>query len=112
MNIELKLTVDEIKHIQQIIVIMRNFVIVATSNKDQLFKFSIILDVGSKIDKKVICLDEIYGSITRKKYKIKLKYHEAVILEKFLVDILNNESDPYNANLGRTIASQINQKLA
>ena len=112
MNIDLKLTVDEIKYIQQLIAIMRNFIIIATSKKEQLFMFSIILDVGNKVDKRAGSFEETFGITNRKKYKIKLKYHETVILEKFLDDVLSNETDPYNANMGRSITAQLNQKLA
>jgi len=112
MNIDIKFTVDEIKYIQQLIAIMRNFIIISTSKKEQLFMFSIVLDIGYKIDKRAGTLAETYGIVNRKKYKIKLKYHETVILEKFLDDILKNETDPYKVNMGRSVIAQLNQKLA
>jgi len=111
MNIELKLSIDEIKLMQQIIVITRN-VMITMRQRDQIFVFSIVLDIGQKIDKKALSLDNDFGTIGSKRYKVKFKYHEAVILEKFVVDMTMKETDPYSLTLVRNIANQINQKLA
>jgi len=111
MNIELKLSFDEINYICKLIELTRT-VLITMQKKDQIFVFSIVLDIGQKIVKKANSLDESLAIVNRKRYKVKFKYHECVILEKFVLDVLNKEIDPFNANLARSIANQVNQKLA
>lgn len=111
MNIDLKFSFDEIKYIQHLINLTRT-VIITVNKSDKKFIFSIVLDIGHKIEKKALTLDEVTASLNRKRYKIKFKYHEAVILERFILDILKTETDYFNRNLGLLITNQINQKLA
>jgi hypothetical protein len=111
MNIELKLTIDEIKFIQRNVEIIRPVSIKAL-NKTQFFTFSIFFDIAKKIETKANSLDCVFGAVSRKKYKMKFKFHEAVVLETFIVGIESVGFDPYNANLKRTISDQLNQKLA
>jgi hypothetical protein len=111
MNIELKLSIDEINYIDKLIELTRN-VMIGMQKKDQIFVFSIVLDIGQKVAKKCLTFENIYAPASNKKYKMKFKYHEAVILEKFVLDVLKTEIDDYNKHLGRNITSHINQKLA
>ena len=111
MNIELKLNFDEIhyiaKNIESILPVSLKAI-----NKTQFFTFSIIFDIAKMIKKKEILLDYGQGVNTKKKYKIKFKYHEAVILEKFMSGYQETEQDPFYANIARNITGQLNQKLA
>lgn len=111
MNVEIKMSYDEIKYIQHLIHVTRT-VLITMRKKDQIFVFSIVLDIGQKVERKATTLDDAFGSNSRKRYKMKFKYHEAVILEKFLLDTLKNETDAYNRNLALFITGKLNQKLA
>jgi len=111
MNIDLKLTVDEIIYISRNIEAVRPVSLKAISKLD-FFTWSIIFDVAQKVLKKEHSFDSSNGVDTRKKYKLKIKYHEAVVLEKFMSGYQDNESDHFYANMARNITSQINQKLA
>ena len=111
MNIDLKMNIDEILYVQKLIELTRTVYIIH-QNQNKKFIFSIVLDIGQKINKKASSLDEILSSVTKKKYKIKFKFHEAIILERFLIDVQQTENDPFNLNLARSIISQLNQKMA
>lgn len=111
MNIELRFTIDEIGYVKRLIDLTRN-VQVVKSDKNQLFLFSIVLDIGLKMDKKDLALESVFPATSRKRYKMKFKYHEASILEQFILNIQTTETDPYCINMARSIANQLNQKLA
>jgi len=111
MNIDLKLTVDEIIYISRNIEAIRPVSLKAVSKLDY-FSWSIIFDISQKVQKKEHSFDSANGVDTRKKYKLKIKYHEAVILEKFMNGYQYSEEDHFYANMARNITSQLNQKLA
>lgn len=111
MNIDLKFSIDEIKYIEMRAGITRS-VSVKTLKKDKLFAYSIMMDIAQKLEKKIKSFDDVLGVVGRKKYKVKLKFHEAIMLEIFILDLLKTEKDPYNLNLGLMITNQINQKFA
>ncbi|MDP2061328.1 MAG: hypothetical protein U1C58_06190 [Flavobacteriaceae bacterium] len=52
------------------------------------------------------------GKNAKKMHKVKLKYHEAAVLEVLLRASSNTEVEPYNRFSFRSIADQLNQKLA
>lgn len=111
MQISLKLSADEIKYIERRTLLTRA-VTWKSLEKSQLFAFTILADIGIKIDKKAKLVNENFETSSRRKYKIRLKYHEAIILEQYIAGFIDTEPDDYNANLVRTILAQINQKLA
>ena len=53
MNIELKLTIDEVNYIDRLMEATRN-ILITMKKKDKLFVTSIVLDIGQKTAKKAI----------------------------------------------------------
>jgi hypothetical protein len=111
MNIDLKLNFDEIQYISRNIDSMRPVSLKAIS-KEHFFTWSILFDVAQKASKKELALETAYVEDNRKRYKLKFKYHEAFVLEKFMNGRETLEADPYYQNLARSITAQLNQKLA
>ena len=70
---------------------------------------SILFDVADKVSKQATPLNRSFTN-NKKSHSISLKWHEAEVLEMFLIGF--NEFDPLCANLSRKIVAQINQKLA
>ena len=111
MNIDLRLSIDEIEYVKRLIDLTRDVQVLKT-DRNQLFLFSIVLDIGQKIDKRAMSLESVFPATSRKRYKMKFKYHEASILEQFILNIQIIETNPHNQNMARSIANQLNQKLA
>jgi hypothetical protein len=110
MNIDLNLSFDEIQYISKNIEAIRPVSLKAIS-KEHFFTWSIMFDLAQKASKKSISLESANMHSKRKKYKLKFKFHEAYVLEKFMNGRETLESDPYYQNLARTITFQLNQKL-
>ena len=109
MTIELSLSPENITIITATLQAVYNS---KANTRRQKSTLSIALDVASKFDSKIAPLKKVTLFDAKKKIRIKLKFHEADMLELILIDQLKNVEDKYiRLQIQKTIDS-LNQKLA
>lgn len=112
MKIDLKLTTDELNYLEKKCLLIQGMDF-RQLDKTSKNTYTIMLDVLDKVMSKAKIINRKMGLFDQTKpHTIKLKYHEAYILEPYMKAWSTTETDAYTCNLARKIITQLNQKLA
>lgn len=108
MNIELNISPENFTIITATLQAVYNSKATTRRTKSTL---SVAIDVVNKFDSKLPGLKKITLFDTKKKIKIKLKFHEADILELILIDQLKTVEENYIRHQIQKTIDILNQKL-
>lgn len=108
MNIEIKLSVDTVSAVNNLLKQIYELP-VSQDKRENIYK-SIGFDLADKIDKKYKNLIKKANLFDNKKKKLSLKYHEAWALEAIIQDLLETVENDYHKSLLRNLTNIINQK--